>query len=102
MLFLCVFAGLCTGMTHGFMHGEKDECASHCHTDTHEKQSSDDHEDHGQAPHHHDCCHFPSADRTLGTEFVSVVFHGVRLEIITDHSRMPDSPVFPLDKPPLI
>jgi hypothetical protein len=92
-------------MVHGYVHGEKDECASHCESDhrsQEEPADHDDHDDHGSAPHHHDCCHFPNADRTTDSVFGAVTFQTILVEIPTDRSLIPDEPVYALDKPPLI
>jgi len=102
LLMLCVFAGLGAGMAHGYIHGENHECASHCEPEHGNQQDPADHDDHGSVPHHHDCCHFPSADRTTDSVFGAVVFRTILVEISADRSLTPDEPVFSLDKPPLI
>jgi hypothetical protein len=102
LLMLCVFAGLGAGMAHGYVHGEKDECASHCQSDHGNQQDPADQDDHGPVPHHHDCCHFPNADRTTDSIYGAVTFRTILVEIPTDCSLIPDEPVFALDKPPLI
>ncbi len=102
LLFLCVFAGLGTGVVHTYSHDAKDECASHCESDSHEKKLPSDHGDQDSAPHHHHCCHVVSADRVLDSLVTNVSFQEILLEISTDHSLAPEDPVYALDKPPLI
>jgi len=89
-------------MVHSYSHGGKDECASHCGSDSHGKELPSDPDDQDSAPHHHHCCHVPSADRVLDSTALKVTFHEILLEISTDHSLAPDEPVYSLDKPPLI
>jgi hypothetical protein len=101
LLMLCVFAGLATGLVHSYSHGAEDECASHCGSE-HEKKTQTDHDDQEKVPHHHTCCHFPSADRTMDAAFLPVSFRAILVEIDTDESLIPEEPVFSLDKPPLI
>ncbi len=99
LLLLCVFAGLGTGIVHSYSHDEKDECASHCESDSHGSELPSDQD---SAPHHHHCCHVTSADRVLDSVAIKVAFQEILLEISTDHSLAPDEPVYSLDKPPLI
>lgn len=101
-LALCIFAGLATGMVHKTSHHTHDECATQ-HSSEHGGDSQDDgHGDQDASPHHHDCCHFPSADRPMFGLSLSCIFQSRLVEISTDRSLVPDEPVFALDKPPLI
>lgn len=90
-------------MTHKYLHGSHDECAHHhtsSHTDSHQHDDID--QDGKDAPvHHHDCCHFPSADRTV-TATLTYSFHSRLMEIIFERALSPEEPFFVLDKPPLI
>jgi hypothetical protein len=89
-------------MVHGQMHGMFDDCASHCESD-HRNSDGGDHDHNGDpAPHHHACCHLPSADRATDPLSLRIGFECVLVEIAPDCSLVPDEPVFALDKPPLI
>lgn len=102
ILFLCVFAGMSVAMLHAYSHLATGECASHCdvhHGDPHDPA---DHDNHDSIPHHHECCHFPNADRVLDSPFASASFHCILVEISADRSPKRDEPVYTLDKPPLI
>ena len=102
LLALCVFAGLAHGMVHKGSHDSHDECAaqhSEQHGDSHDSHDDGDGKD---APHHHDCCHFPNADRAVNGVSTAIAFQHILLEISTDVTLAPDEPVFALDKPPLI
>lgn len=104
LLALCVSAGMASGMVHMSSHDAHDECAaqhSHDHGGTHESHDDGDAgtED---APHHHDCCHFPSADCALEVISAHRAFQHILVEIPTDVPLIPEEPVFSLDKPPLI
>jgi hypothetical protein len=102
LLALCIFAGMATGMVHQVTHGSHDDCAaqhSDCHGDPH-----DTHEDDGEkdAPHHHHCCHAPTAYIALDGVSALTSFQPILVEIPTDAPLTPEEPVFALDKPPLI
>ena len=106
LLSFCVLAGLANGMAHKGLHDSHDECAAQ-----HSHDAGGTHGDHDgdaggsgeeDAPHHHDCCHFPSADFALGGVSSMITFQPILVEIPTDVSLIPEEPVFALDKPPLI
>lgn len=102
LLALCVFAGMANGMVHKGSHDSHDECAaqhSHDHGDT---QDSHDDGDGKDTPHHHDCCHFPSADCARERISAAIDFQHILVRIPTDVTLAPEDPVFALDKPPLI
>jgi hypothetical protein len=104
ILFLCVFAGMSVSMLHGYSHFATDECVSHCdakHGDTRDRDPADG-DNHDSIPHHHECCHFPSADRVLDMTSAAVFFHSILMGITVDGTPKHDEPVFALDKPPLI
>ncbi|QTN31412.1 hypothetical protein HZ994_03405 [Akkermansiaceae bacterium] len=106
LLALCVLAGLANGMVHKGIHDGHDECAaehahSHAHSHPHGHDSQDD-GDQEDVPHHHDCCHFPSAVCALGGISASVSFQPILLGISEHVSLRPEDPVYALDKPPLI
>jgi hypothetical protein len=108
LLAFCVFAGLANGMVHKGLHDSHDECAAQHSHDAGGTHGDHDHDgDAGgsgekDAPHHHDCCHFPSADFALGGVSAMITFQPILVEIPTDVSLSPEEPVFALDKPPLI
>lgn len=95
LLALCVFAGMANGMVHKDSHDTHDECAA---------QHSHDDGDGGtkDALHHHDCCHFPSAECMMEGIFADITFQTILVEISADVSLVQDEPVFALEKPPLI
>ena len=102
LIALCVFAGMASGMVHQVTHGSHDECAaqhSGCHGDTHDTHGDDGEKD---APHHHHCCHIPTACFPLDGVSAPFTFQPILVEIPTDAPLMPEDPVFALDKPPLI
>jgi len=106
LLCLCVFAGMASGMIHTTSHDSHDECA-HAHSNDHHEGSTDpshpSHDsDHPDSPHHHDCCHYPAADRTTIAITMPCSFLTDLVEISADRSLVPDEPLFLLDKPPLI
>ncbi|MDP4779932.1 MAG: hypothetical protein NWR51_10160 [Akkermansiaceae bacterium] len=99
LLAACVFAGMATGMVHQAHHDDNDEC---CHS---QHETGNDHDkDSNQKgkTHHHDCCHFPQADRAMIAVALPCSFHTCLVEIPVDRTPAPDEPVFALDKPPLI
>jgi ABC-type nickel/cobalt efflux system permease component RcnA len=103
LLALCVFVGMANGMLHKGSHDAHDECAaqhSHSHGGTHD--SHDDGDGTNDEPHHHDCCHFPSAVCALEGLSASIAFQPILVEISADVPLRPEDPVFALDKPPLI
>ncbi|MEP2775406.1 MAG: hypothetical protein ABJZ54_00615 [Luteolibacter sp.] len=109
LLTLCVFAGILVAMGHKDSHSDNDECAvQHGSVSSDQHKSSDDsHHDDGQthdsgSTHHHECCHLQNMDQGAPFAFSSVSYVTHRLEVSLYHSLMPDSPVFSLDKPPLI
>ncbi|MFD2256523.1 hypothetical protein ACFSSA_07540 [Luteolibacter algae] len=104
LLTLCVFAGFSAGMAHKYIHSSHDECAM-AHASEAGKHSHNDDGDEGKShptPHHHECCHAPSADFPKGNPTIQVVFQTIYVEHSMDHSMIPDGPVYSLDKPPLI
>lgn len=108
LLTLCVFAGVLVAMGHKNSHSDKDECAVQHGSVTGDPHnpSDDSHHDDGQShdggsTHHHECCHLQNMDQGAPFAFSSVTYVN-RLEISFSHTLMPDSPVFSLDKPPLI
>lgn len=109
LLTLCVLAGILVAMGHQAGHDDNDECAAqHGSVTSHSHDPSDDsHHDDGQthdsgSTHHHECCHLQNMDQGAPFAFSSVTYVTKRLEVSLHHSLMPDSPVFSLDKPPLI
>ncbi|MFK7849966.1 MAG: hypothetical protein AB8D78_03210 [Akkermansiaceae bacterium] len=108
LLSFCIFAGMAVGIVHTNGHHSDDEC-THTHSSEHQDYGGEsgpheqDHDSDSQdTPHHHDCCHYPSADRPIISldMHCSLVAH--LLEISTEHMIAPDEPLFLLDKPPLI
>ena len=106
LLAFCIFAGLANGMVHKGLHDSHDECAAQ-----HSHDSDGTHSDHDEdvdgnggkdSPHHHECCHFPNADCSLGGVSTCVLFQQILVGISADDSLIPEEPVFALDKPPLI
>jgi len=111
LLCFCVFAGMASGMVHTTTHDSHDDCAhahSHDHHDHHDHEGSgdpsqpEDASDHPDTHHHHDCCHYPAADRPSLAITMPCSFLTDLVEISTDRSLVPDEPLFLLDKPPLI
>ncbi|MBC7979714.1 MAG: hypothetical protein H7Y36_04025 [Armatimonadetes bacterium] len=102
ILSFCILAGLSAGMAHKVIHGNQDECTSHHSSESGSHSHDDGDKDGNSSPHHHDCCHLPSADQPLSGFSLPVSFHSLLVEISSDHSLAPDSPVFAMDKPPLI
>lgn len=102
LLALCVIAGMANGMLHMGTHEAHDACESqHSHEHGH-TQDSHEEGDGKDAPHHHHCCHFPSAVCALDVISTMTTFQPILVEIPTDVSLIPEEPVFALDKPPLI
>lgn len=106
LLSLCILAGFCSGMVHKGFHHSHDDCGA-----PHSHDADGDHGDHGgnvggdegkDAPHHHNCCHFPTADCTPDWISRIITFQPILVEISSDDSLIPEEPVFALDKPPLI
>ena len=105
LIMLCVFAGLGSGMVHATLHGQTDECASHCDSGHGNPDDSHDHgHDHegGTTPHQHTCCQLPTADRASDSLSLPTSFQCILVEIAADRPLAPDEPVFALDTPPLI
>jgi hypothetical protein len=98
LLALCVFAGMIGGVVHSVSHNAHDECAAH-HCGDHDSHDDGAPQD---SPHHHDCCHFPSAVSARGEIGGMVAFQPILVEISPDVALAPEEPVFALDKPPLI
>lgn len=100
LLAVCIFAGMANGLVHKASHDPHDECAAqHSHGSSHDSHDDGDSPD---APHHHDCCHFPNADCALDHVSAAVSFRHILVEIPADVTLAPDEPVYALDKPPLI
>jgi hypothetical protein len=105
LIMLCVFAGLGSAMVHASLHGQTDECASHCDSSHGDHEDSHDHDhDHegGTTPHQHACCQLPTADRASDSLSLTISFQCILVEIAADRPLAPDEPVFALDTPPLI
>lgn len=109
LLTFCVLAGILVAMGHKNGHSDNDECAvQHSTESSHSHDPSDDsHHDDGQthdsgSTHHHECCHIQNMDQGAPFAFSSVAYVTRRVEISRYDSLIPDSPVFALDKPPLI
>lgn len=103
LLCLCVLAGMATGMVHSTVHEGHDDCA-HSHSHEHHDHDGDPSHpaDDSDTPHHHECCHYPAADRPLMALALPCSFLSRLVEISTERSLAPDEPLFLLDKPPLI
>lgn len=99
LLASCIFAGMSAGMIHTAHHNDNDEC---CHSQHENGSDQGDDSDQKSKVHHHNCCHFPQADRILISSALLSSFHTCLVEIPTDRTPTPDEPVFALDKPPLI
>lgn len=106
ILSLCVLAGMASGMIHTAAHQSHDECAHshHDHDATGDLSHSHSHDDseHPDTPHHHDCCHYPSADQPMMEISLTCSFITDLVKISNEHSLVPEEPLFLLDKPPLI
>jgi hypothetical protein len=100
---LCIIAGMVTAAMHGSAHADRESCTqSHDHHDHHDHPSAPENcKDHDCTPHHH-CSHLTVADRPSSGRLSLTAFHGSLMKISTEHSLIPDEPVFSLDKPPLI
>ena len=102
LLALCVFAGMGVGMVHTVAHDPHDECSaqhSHENGDAHDTHDNGGEKD---TPHHHACCHAPSAVSPMERLSTLVAFQPILVEIPTDVVLAPEEPVYALDKPPLI
>lgn len=110
LLTLCVLAGILVAMGHKAGHSDNDECAAQHGVVSHDQHGSSDDGSHhddghthkGGSTHHHECCHLQNMDQPKPFALSSVTFATRRLEVTLYNSLMPDSPVFALDKPPLI
>ena len=102
LLAICVFAGMANGVMHQGSHDSHDGCISghsHSHNDT---QDTHDEGDGKGTPHHHNCCHVPTAAFMTASDSPLLAFQPILVEIPTDVPLVPEEPVFALDKPPLI
>ncbi len=96
-------------MGHTGGHSDHDECAAlHGTESNHSHNHSDDSDqehlpsDDSGSTHHHGCCHLHIVDRFAPSAYASVVYVIQRVNFSGYDSLFPDSPVFSLDKPPLI